>query len=43
MAEGGPSRRWQDDERLLVKIMDIFGMSKESYGSIRMTRELKAG
>ena len=38
----GPSRRWQENERLLVEIMDIFEESKGSYGSIRMTRELKA-
>jgi len=37
----GPSRRWQEDERLLVEIMNIFKKSKESYGSPRMTRELK--
>ncbi len=38
----GPSNRWQENEKLLVEIMDIFEESKESYGSIRMTRELKA-
>lgn len=38
----GPSKRWQEDERLLVEIMDIFEESKESYGSPRMTRELRA-
>lgn len=38
----GPSKRWQEDERLLVEIMDIFVESKESYGSPRMTRELRA-
>ena len=38
----GPSNRWRDNEKLLVEIMDIFEESKESYGSIRMTKELKA-
>lgn len=38
----GPSHRWKEDERLLVEIMDIFEQSKQSYGSPRMTKELKA-
>jgi putative transposase len=38
----GPSDRWRENEDLLVAIMDIFEESKDSYGSIRMTRELKA-
>ena len=38
----GASNRWQEDERLLMEIMDIFEQSKESYGSIRMTSELRA-
>lgn len=38
----GPCPRWQENERLLVEIMDIFEESKDSYGSIRVTRELKA-
>jgi len=38
----GPSKRWQENEKLLVEIMDIFEESKDSYGSIRMTEELKA-
>jgi len=37
-----PSDRWKEAEELLVLIMDIFKDSKDSYGSIRMTRELKA-
>ena len=37
----GPSNRWKEDERLLVEIMDIFEESKQSYGSPRMTKELK--
>jgi len=38
----GPSNRWKDNEKLLVEIMDIFEESKDSYGSIRMTKELQA-
>jgi transposase InsO family protein len=38
----GPSDRWKENEELLIAIMDIFEESKDSYGSIRMTRELKA-
>ena len=38
----GPSNRWKENEALLVEIMDIFDESKDSYGSIRMTKELKA-
>ena len=38
----GPSDRWKENETLLIAIMDIFEESKDSYGSIRMTRELKA-
>ena len=38
----GPSKRWREDERLLVEIMDIFEQSRESYGSPRITKELKA-
>ena len=37
----GPSDRWKENEQLLVEIMEIFEESKDSYGSIRMTRELK--
>lgn len=38
----GPSNRWKENETLLIVIMDIFKESKESYASIRMTKELKA-
>ena len=38
----GPSDRWKENEELLVAIIDIFEESKDSYGSIRMTKELKA-
>jgi len=37
----GPSDRWKENEQPLVEIMEIFEESKNSYGSIRMTRELK--
>lgn len=37
----GSSNRWKLDEQLLIEIMEIFEQSKQSYGSIRMTRELK--
>ncbi len=38
----GPSLRWQENEKLLVEIMDIFEVSHESYGSPRITEELRA-
>lgn len=38
----GPSQCWQENEKILVEIMDIFEESKESYGSPRMTKELRA-
>jgi len=38
----GPSKRWQENEKLLTEIMDIFEESDETYGSPRMTKELKA-
>ena len=40
--KNGPTTRWQENEKLLTEIMDIFEESKDSYGSIRMTKELKA-
>jgi len=40
--KSGPSTRWQENERLLTEIMDIFEESDETYGSPRMTKELKA-
>lgn len=39
----GPSKRWQEDERLLVEIIDIFEESKQSYGSPWMIKDLKVG
>jgi len=38
----GPSKRWQEDERLLTDIIDLFDHSKKSYGSPRMTHELRS-
>jgi putative transposase len=38
----GPSLRWQENEKLLIEIMDIFEISHESYGSPRITEELRA-
>ena len=38
----GPSKRWQENEKLLTEIMDIFEESDETYGSPRMTKELRA-
>jgi transposase InsO family protein len=40
--KNGTSERWKENERLLVEIMRIFKESKCSYGSPRMTEELKA-
>ena len=40
--KNGPSTRWQENEKLLVEIMDIFEESDGTYGSPRMTKELMA-
>lgn len=40
--KNGPSQRWKENEALLVEIMDIFKRSHKSYGSPRMTHELRA-
>jgi transposase InsO family protein len=40
--KNGPSNRWQENEKLLTEIMDIFEDSHETYGSPRITGELKA-
>lgn len=40
--KSGPSLRWQENEKLLREIMDIFEGSDQTYGSPRMTKELKA-
>ena len=38
----GPSKRWRENEKILIDIMDVFEASNASYGSIRITEELKA-
>ncbi len=38
----GPSERWKESESLLVAILDIFEHSHETYGSPRITEELRA-
>ena len=40
--KAGPSDRWRRNEDLLISILDIFEASKGSYGSPRMTKELRA-
>ncbi len=40
--KNGPSDRWKENESLLVEIMDIFENSHETYGSPRITEELRA-
>lgn len=40
--KSGPFLRWQENEKLLREIMDIFEGSDQTYGSPRMTKELKA-
>jgi putative transposase len=37
----GPSARWQENEKLLIEIMDVFDESDETYGSPRITEELR--
>ncbi len=38
----GPSDRWKENERLLVDILDVYESSHKSYGSPRITQELRA-
>jgi len=38
--KSGPSRRWVENEQLLVKIKEVFDASQKSYGSPRITEEL---
>ena len=38
----GPSVRWKENENLLIEIMDIFEYSHKTYGSPRITEELRA-
>ena len=40
--KNGTSDRWKENESLLIDIMDIFEDRNSSYGSPRMTEELKA-
>ena len=40
--KNGPSMRWVDNEHLLTQIMEIFENSKQTYGSPRITQELRA-
>lgn len=37
----GPSFRWQENENLLIEIMEVFVESHETYGSPRITEELR--
>ena len=37
----GPCNRWIENERLLGEIMDAFEESKQTYGSPRITKELR--
>ena len=39
--KNGPSKRWIENEQLLVKINEIFTASTQSYGSPRIAVELK--
>jgi len=38
----GPSDRWKENESLLVDILGIFENSRKTYGSPRITEELRA-
>ena len=38
-----PSKRWQENEELLKRIQEIFNLSHKTYGSPRITEELRAG
>ena len=40
--KNGPSDRWKENESLLVDVMDIFEASDKTYGSPRITEELRA-
>lgn len=40
--KNGPSDRWKDNESLLVDVLDIFEASDKTYGSPRITAELRA-
>ena len=40
--KNGPSARWKENEKLLIEIMAIFEDSHKTYGSPRITEELKS-
>lgn len=40
--KSGPSKRWIENEQLLVKITEVYEDSSGSYGSPRITEELKS-
>ena len=40
--KNGPSDRWKENESLLVDVLDIFEASNKTYGSPRITEELRA-
>jgi len=40
--QNGPSARWKENENLLIEITDIFQDSHKTYGSPRITEELRA-
>ena len=41
--KSGPSKRWQENEELLVWIKNIYEVSRKAYGSPRVAQELLAG
>jgi transposase InsO family protein len=41
--KSGPSKRWQENETLLVRIKNIYEISRKAYGSPRVARELLVG
>jgi transposase InsO family protein len=41
--KSGPSKRWQENEELLIWIKNIYEVSRKAYGSPRVARELLAG
>jgi len=40
--KSGPSKRWTENEELLVRINNIFEYSSKTYGSPRIKEELQA-
>ena len=41
--KSGPSKRWQENEELLIWIKSIYEVSRKAYGSPRVAQELLAG